>query len=134
MCKNLDDIIVRELLKNRTLLIFSVNSNDHGEANFDLNRKSVPLSPIASSTSATQTQNNEVLFSPKKLAARIDANSTKGHLKLESFFGLVNYYGVFIRNLAKLVAQPNELLCNKARLKSTPDVSKAFAKLNKLTS
>lgn len=67
--------------------------------------------------------------SPKKLAAVIDAPSPKNLSQLESFLGLVNYYGRFIPNLATLAAPLNALRRKEARFEWTPACANAFGKL-----
>ena len=66
---------------------------------------------------------------PKKVEAISKAPQPKNKTELRSFFGLVNYYGKFIPQLAPVTQPLNQLLCKKTCWKWTAKYERAFSTL-----
>lgn len=71
--------------------------------------------------------------SPSKVKAIVDAPVPKNVSQLHSFFGLLNYYGRFIPNIATLLKPLHKLLCHKKSWKWTTECQEAFERAKVLT-
>ncbi|KHJ98390.1 hypothetical protein OESDEN_01620 [Oesophagostomum dentatum] len=65
---------------------------------------------------------------PDKIRAITETPPPKGVAQLRSFLGMVNYFGVFVKDMRQLCARLNALLKKNAPFKWSPDCNDAFEK------
>ena len=67
--------------------------------------------------------------SPAKVKAVVDAPRPQNQQQLQSFLGLVNYYGKFISALSTITHPLNQLLCHQTKWQWSQECEKSFQKL-----